>query len=215
MADSDIIGKNNNIEKNKKIVIIDYGAGNLFSVKNAIKYLGETSIISSDVDEISTADKLILPGVGAFPDAMKMLREKGLVDVIKNAIKDRPLLGICLGMQILFEKGYEFEETEGLSLIEGYIDKIVAPGLKVPHMGWDNVEIINPSPLTESIKDGDMVYFVHSYKAVTDEKNICLKTTYGQVIPALVRNGNVFGAQFHPEKSGDVGLGILKNFLEI
>lgn len=200
---------------NQKILIIDYGAGNLFSVKNAIKFLGKDSIISSDKKELLEADKLILPGVGSFPDAMKMLREKGLVDIIQNISGDKPLLGICLGMQILFEKGYEFEETEGLGLIEGYVDKIVAPGLKVPHMGWDNVEIINPSPLSASVKNGDMVYFVHSYKAVTDDSNICLKTEYGQAIPALVKRGNVYGAQFHPEKSGDVGLGILDSFLQL
>jgi len=125
------------------------------------------------------------------------------------------LLGICLGMQILFEKGYEFEETAGLGLISGYVDRIVAPDLKIPHMGWSDVEIVHPSPMTETVRNGDRAYFVHSYKAVTDDGNISMRATYGQRIPALVRLGDVYGAQFHPEKSGPVGLGILRSFLEI
>jgi glutamine amidotransferase len=194
------------------IVIIDYGAGNLFSVANALKFLGFESEISSDEGKLRDADKLILPGVGAFPDAMRMLRDSGLADVIREEAREKPFLGICLGMQLLFEKGYEFEETEGLGLIAGYVDKLVAPGKKIPHMGWDDIEIVHPCPLTEGTNSGDMVYFVHSYKAVTDERNIGLSAFYGEVIPALVFDGNVYGAQFHPEKSGDVGLNMLKNF---
>ena len=205
--------------KDQKIAIIDYGAGNLFSVKNALAFLGcENTAFVSDPEDLEKADKLILPGVGAFPDAMRMLSERGLIHAIKTEAQKKPLLGICLGMQLLFEKSYEFEETEGLSLIEGYVDRIEAPGLKVPHMGWNEVEIVNESPLTEGLLEGDRVYFVHSYKAVTPDKNISLKTDYGQPVPALVRggeNGQIYGAQFHPEKSGSVGIGILNRFLEI
>jgi glutamine amidotransferase len=197
------------------ITIIDYGAGNLFSVKNALDFLGMESKISSDPSDLEAADKLILPGVGAFPDAMHKLDEAGLTEVIRREAARKPLLGICLGMQILFEKGYEFEETEGLGLIEGYVDKLIAPGKKIPHMGWDDVGIVNPTPLTARVKEGDNVYFVHSYKAVTDEKNISLAAEYGQLVPALVFSGDVYGAQFHPEKSGSIGLGILKEFCEL
>ena len=200
----------------KRIAIIDYGAGNLFSVKNALSFLGyENAYFADTLSSLNEADKLILPGVGAFPDAMRQLAERDLIKPIKEISKEKPLLGICLGMQILFERGYEFADTEGLGLIKGHVDLIEAPGLKIPHMGWDEVTIINPSPMTESVQKGDRVYFVHSYKAVCEDKNICLETTYGQRLPALVRNdaGNVYGAQFHPEKSGPVGLGILKSFL--
>ncbi|MDR1028073.1 MAG: imidazole glycerol phosphate synthase subunit HisH [Clostridiales Family XIII bacterium] len=194
------------------ITIIDYGAGNLFSVKNALDFLGFESAIGSDEAALREADKLILPGVGAFPDAMRMLRDSGLAPVIREEAERKPLLGICLGMQILFEKGYEFEETEGLGLIDGYVDRLVAPGLKIPHMGWDDVEVALPCPMTAGTTDGDMVYFVHSYKAVTDARNISLSAFYGEPVPALVFRGKVYGAQFHPEKSGSVGLNMLKNF---
>ena len=194
------------------IAIIDYGAGNIFSVKNALNFLGFESELCSDAAAIRKADKIILPGVGAFPDAMRMLKEGNLVEVIKEEAQRKPLLGICLGMQILFEKGYEFEETVGLGLIDGYIDKLVAPGQKIPHMGWNNPEIVNESPLVKDFNEGDMVYFVHSYKAVTSDENISLKAHYGQDVPALVFRGSVYGTQFHPEKSGEVGLKILRNF---
>jgi len=197
------------------IAVIDYDAGNIFSVRNALDYLGFESVQARKPADLENADKLVLPGVGAFPDAMRSLREGGLADAIVKEAKNKPLLGICLGAQLLFEKGYEFAETEGLGLIGGYVDAIAAPGLKIPHMGWNDVRVVNPSPLTESVNDGDMVYFVHSYKAVTDEANISLATEYGQMIPALVRGGargNVYGAQFHPEKSGSVGLEILRRF---
>ncbi|MDR3365106.1 MAG: imidazole glycerol phosphate synthase subunit HisH [Clostridiales Family XIII bacterium] len=203
----------------QKIAIIDYGAGNLFSVKNALAFLGyENASFVSAPDALSDADKLILPGVGAFPDAMRMLAERGLIGAIKAEAQKKPLLGICLGMQILFEKGYEFGETDGLALIPGYVDRIEAPGLKIPHMGWDEVCVVNPSPMAEGLPPATRVYFVHSYKAVTDEKHISLKTAYGQLIPALVRGGGqgqIYGAQFHPEKSGPAGLGILRRFLEL
>ena len=205
--------------KQQKIAIIDYGAGNLFSVKNALSYLGcGDAPFASSREELEEADKLILPGVGAFPDAMQMLAAKNLVEPIKEQAGKKPLLGICLGMQVLFEKGYEFEECGGLGLIEGYVDKLVAPGLKIPHMGWNEVEVVNPSPLTEGLAPGARFYFVHSYKAVTPDKNISLKAEYGQTVPALVRGGakgQIYGAQFHPEKSGAVGLGVLRRFLEL
>lgn len=197
------------------IVIIDYGAGNLFSVKNALDFLGMKSVISSKKEDIKDADKLILPGVGSFPDAMDKLHEKKLVDVIKNEAMQKPLLGICLGMQVLFEEGFEFQRAKGLGLIEGKVDALKAPGLKVPHMGWNSLNIHNNCPLSKGINQDDMVYFVHSYKAVTDEKNISLSTDYGQHIPGLVFKNNVYGCQFHPEKSGDTGLKILQNFKEL
>jgi glutamine amidotransferase len=200
------------------IAIIDYGAGNLFSVKNALDHLGFESVQARDPADLERADKLILPGVGAFPDAMRSLTEKGLAEAVKREAVRKPLLGICLGAQLLFEKGFEFGETDGLGLIPGYVDAIVAPGLKIPHMGWNDVRVVNPSPLTAGVRDGDMVYFVHSYKAVTDEAHLSLASEYGRLIPALVRggaDGQVYGAQFHPEKSGAVGLGILRNFAEL
>jgi glutamine amidotransferase len=199
------------------IGVIDYGAGNLFSVKNALSYLGFESAVVRTPADAEAADKLILPGVGAFPDAMNKLNERKLTDAIRTEAKRKPLLGICLGAQLLFEKGYEFEETEGLGLVEGYVDAIKAPGLKIPHMGWNDVKILNPSPLTRDVKDGDMFYFVHSYKAVTDSGNIVLASEYGQLIPALVRagTGDVYGAQFHPEKSGETGLAVLRSFAEL
>ncbi|MDR1495798.1 MAG: imidazole glycerol phosphate synthase subunit HisH [Clostridiales Family XIII bacterium] len=200
------------------IAIIDYGAGNLFSVKNALDYLGFESVQASDPPDMEQADKLILPGVGAFPDAMRSLRESGFAEAIVEEAARKPLLGICLGAQLLFEKGFEFGETKGLGLIPGYVDAIVAPGLKIPHMGWNDVRVVNPSPPARGVNDGDMVYFVHSYKIVTEEVNISLAAEYGQLIPALVRNGaggQVYGAQFHPEKSGSAGLEILRNFAEL
>jgi glutamine amidotransferase len=200
------------------IAIIDYDAGNLFSVKNALDHLGFESMQARGPADLERAGKLILPGVGAFPDAMRSLTEKGLAEAIKKEAARKPLLGICLGAQLLFEKGFEFGETDGLGLIPGYVDAIVAPDLKIPHMGWNDVRVAHPSPLTAGVNDGDMVYFVHSYKAVTDETHISLAAEYGQLIPALVRggaDGQVYGAQFHPEKSGAVGLGILRNFAEL
>lgn len=194
------------------IGIIDYGAGNLFSVKNALDYLGYKSIVTSSPDEIRNADKLILPGVGAFPDAMKMLRESGLVPVILDEAEKKPLLGICLGMQMLFENGLEFEKTQGLSLIPGYVKAIDAPDLKIPHVGWNDVKVENQCDLSYGIREGDRFYYVHSYCAVTEKDHISLYSEYGEAIPGLVFKGHVYGTQFHPEKSGDIGLKILSNF---
>lgn len=195
------------------IAVIDYGAGNIFSVKNALDYLGFENILTNDVKDIENADGLILPGVGAFPSAMKMLDKSGLTDTILTQAKQKPFLGICLGMQLLFDKSYEFEECSGLGLISGSVIKMEEPGLIIPHMGWNKLEVLNECPLLSGLDDNSYVYFVHSYKAECDDKNISAFSTYGGRVPALVYDGaTVYGAQFHPEKSGDTGLKILKNF---
>ncbi len=197
------------------IAIIDYGAGNLFSVKNALDFLKADSVITSDPKELERADGLILPGVGAFPDAMRMLRAAKLEPVIREQAEQKPLLGICLGMQLLFEKGYEFEETQGLGLIEGSVRLIDAGGNKIPHMGWNDLTVLHPCGMTADTENGDYVYFVHSYRADTPDENISCYAVYHERIPALVHRGNVYGAQFHPEKSGDVGLKMLINFVRL
>ncbi len=195
------------------IAIVDYGAGNIFSVKNALDYLGLDCKLTSDKDEIKAADAVILPGVGAFPAAMAMLEKSGLIDTIKEEAAKKPLLGICLGMQMLFEKGYEFEECDGLGLIKGSVRYMDEPDLIIPHMGWNKLEKLNDCPLLENIGDDEYVYFVHSYKAKCADENIAAYSEYGGRVPALVFDGKfVYGAQFHPEKSGDTGLKILKNF---
>lgn len=195
------------------IAIIDYGAGNIFSVKNALDYLGLDCKLTSDKDEIKAADAVILPGVGAFPAAMAMLEKSGLIDTIKEEAAKKPLLGICLGMQMLFEKGYEFEECDGLGLIKGSVRYMDEPDFIIPHMGWNKLEKLNDCKLLENVGDDEYVYFVHSYKAECADENIAAYSEYGGRVPALVFDGKfVYGAQFHPEKSGDTGLKILKNF---
>ena len=195
------------------IAIVDYGAGNIFSVKNALDYLGLDCKLTSDKDEIKAADAVILPGVGAFPAAMAMLEKSGLIDTIKEEAAKKPLLGICLGMQMLFEKGYEFEECDGLGLIKGSVRYMDEPDLIIPHMGWNKLEKLNHCPLLENIGADEYVYFVHSYKAECADENIAAYSEYGGRVPALVFDGKfVYGAQFHPEKSGDTGLKILRNF---
>lgn len=193
--------------------IIDYGAGNLFSVKNALDFLGIENKITNKAEDLRSADRLILPGVGAFPDAMKMLNESGLVGVIKEEVQKKPLLGICLGMQMLFEKSFEFGETEGLGLIKGSVKLMTPENLAVPHMGWNELELNIPCKLLE--KGGEYVYFVHSYAADCPSECVSAYCDYGMKVPALVFSGNVFGAQFHPEKSGNAGLAMLKRFAEI
>lgn len=195
------------------IAIIDYGAGNIFSVKNALDYLGLESRLVSDIDSVKSADAVILPGVGAFPAAMKKLEATGLVDTIREEAARKPFLGICLGMQVIFEKGYEFEETDGLGLIGGSVIKMEEPELIIPHMGWNKLEKLNDCPLLENVGDNEYVYFVHSYKADCEDRNIAAYVEYGGRVPALVYDGKfVYGAQFHPEKSGETGLKVLKNF---
>ncbi len=198
------------------IALIDYGAGNIFSVKNALDFLGIENKLTNNADEIRNADAIILPGVGAFGWAMNMLEKSGLVPVLKEEAKKKPFLGICLGMQVLFEKGYEFGEFEGLGLIPGSVKMIEDEGLVVPHMGWNKLEITCDSPIMKDISNNDYVYFVHSYKAFCDKENLVAYCDYGSLVPAMVTDGEyVFGAQFHPEKSGSVGLKILSNFAEM
>lgn len=199
------------------IAIVDYGAGNIFSVKNALDFLGAESVLTSDRKEIEAADAVILPGVGAFPWAMGELNKSGLVNTIKHEAQRKPFLGICLGMQLIFEKGCEFEECDGLGLIPGKVDKIEEPGLIVPHMGWNKLEVtIKDCPLLEGLPGDDYVYFVHSYKVFAEDKYLAAYSEYGGKVPALVWDGKfVYGAQFHPEKSGKVGLKILQNFADL
>lgn len=199
------------------IAVIDYGMGNLYSVKNALDFLGTESEITSDAAQLKNADGLILPGVGAFPDAMETLEKNGLSDVIKKLAADgKPLLGICLGMQLLLDESEEVRSCRGLSLIGGKCIKINAPGLKIPHMGWNDLSFSDADcPLLKGIAAGTYVYFVHSYRAVlADESTLSAYTLYGEKIPAVIRKGNVFGVQFHPEKSEKAGLKMLSNFAE-
>ncbi|MFR6289928.1 MAG: imidazole glycerol phosphate synthase subunit HisH [Peptococcaceae bacterium] len=198
------------------IAIIDYGAGNLFSVKNALDYLQIENQITANPAELAAADGMILPGVGAFRDAMTMLNQSGFTEAIKQQVKaGKPLLGICLGMQMLFEKGYEFGETDGLGLIPGCVQRIDSGGLKIPHMGWNDLTVLHDCALSADVQDGDYVYFVHSYRAETSDDYISCYATYHEKIPGLVFCDNIYGAQFHPEKSGQVGMGILKNFARL
>lgn len=196
------------------IAIIDYGAGNLFSVKNALDFLGFESIITNKKEDIIKADKLILPGVGAFPMAMQMLEKSELIDCIKEQILVKPLLGICLGMQILFENGSEVAQTKGLGFIKGSVD-LIETSYKIPHMGYNELIFNNNSLLLNELEENDCVYFVHSYMANTDNENVIAYCDYGVKVPAIVQKGNVYGCQFHPEKSGDIGLQIIKNFCNL
>ena len=198
------------------IHIIDYGAGNLFSVQNALNYLQIENKITANPADLADADGIILPGVGAFRDAMTMLNESGFTEAIKvQAAAGKPILGICLGMQLLFEKGYEFGETDGLGLIPGNVVLIDGGGLKIPHMGWNDLTVLNDCPLSADVADGDYVYYVHSYRADTSDEYISCYTMYNEKIPGLVYRDNVYGAQFHPEKSGQVGMNILTNFAKL
>ena len=204
------------------IAIIDYGVGNLFSLKSSFAFIDKEAVVTGDPEVIEKCDRIILPGVGAFSDAAKKLKESGLGDVVKEqAAKGKPVLGICLGMQLLFEKSYEYGEHEGLGLIKGNVRPIadvVGKELKIPHIGWN--ALIFPkdkekSPLYKYTNEGDFVYFVHSYYAADCDESITAVSEYSAIITASVQNGNIYGAQFHPEKSGNVGLGILKAFCEI
>ena len=197
------------------IAIIDYGAGNLFSVKNALDYIGAESVVTKDADTLEKADRLILPGVGAFPDAMKMLDSTGLIPAINEQVKKKPLLGICLGMQMLFEKGYEFGETDGLGLIPGKVELMTPPDLLIPQIGWNILLYNEKCALLDGLGDEPYVYFVHSYAAVCESRYVAAYTDYGANVPACVFSGNVYGCQFHPEKSGETGLSILRNFIKL
>ena len=202
------------------IAIIDYGVGNLFSLESSFGFIGQEAVVTSDPDVIARADRLILPGVGAFEDAARKLRESGLDRVvIREAKGGKPLLGICLGMQMLFEKSYEYGEHEGLGLIKGTVNAIrdvVSDDFKVPHIGWNSLQFgKEKSPLFKYLKEGDYVYFVHSYYGADCEDSVIATTEYGATLTAAVASGNVYGTQFHPEKSGDVGLAILRAFCEM
>lgn len=201
------------------IAIIDYGVGNLFSLVSSFKAVGADTVVTGDAQVIKKADKLILPGVGAFGDAAKKLESSGLIDVIKQeANSGKPLMGVCLGMQLLFDKSYEYGCHNGLGLIKGNVVPMngsIPENLKVPHIGWNALHFKNENPIFKYINDGDCVYFVHSYYAQTDEENLTATTDYGKEITASVRKGNIYGCQFHPEKSGNVGLNILKAFCEM
>ena len=201
------------------ITVIDYGAGNLMSVSNALAALGEKSEATGDADRVARADKLILPGVGAFGECMKRLRALSLDEAIKSAVRrGTPLLGICLGLQLLFERSEEFGTHEGLCLIPGAVEPLerdLPPGLKVPAIGWNALHLVRPDdPLLAGCREGDAVYFVHSYYATGCADSLVATAEYGVTVPALVRCGSVAGAQFHPEKSGDVGLAMLRAFAE-
>ena len=201
------------------IAIIDYGVGNLFSLISSFKYVGADVIVTSDAMEIRKADKIILPGVGAFGDAIKMLKESGLDKVvIEEAKSGKPLMGICLGMQLLFEKSYEYGEHEGLGLLKGSVvpmEGSLPKELKIPQIGWNGLVFKKESPLFKYLKNGDFVYFVHSYYADNCEESLLATTEYGKELTAAVAYKNVMGCQFHPEKSGEVGLKILKAFCEM
>ena len=200
------------------IAIIDYDAGNLKSVEKALLALGEQPVITRDRELILSADKVILPGVGSFGDAMGRLEQYGLVEVIREAVdRDIPFLGICLGLQLLFERSDESTGVAGLGILKGEILKIPdCEGLKIPHMGWNSLEIRPGARLFSGIEDGAYVYFVHSYYLkAEDEAIVAASTEYSTHIHAAVERGNVFACQFHPEKSSDVGLQILKNFISL
>ena len=201
------------------IAIIDYGVGNLFSLSSSFKSIGADTVVTGDAEIIKKADKLILPGVGAFGDAIKKLRDSGLDKVIiEEAKKGKLIMGICLGMQMLFEKSYEYGEHNGLGLIKGEVvamESRISENLKIPHIGWNALIFKKENPLFKYINNGDCVYFVHSYYAETDESSLLATAEYGKELTAAVARGNVFGCQFHPEKSGNVGLNILKAFCEM
>ena len=196
--------------------IIDYGVGNLFSLRSSFAAIGAEAFVSSDAAELSKADRLILPGVGAFGDAAQKLRDSGLDAFVKEqAASGKPLMGICLGMQLLFEKSYEYGEHEGLGLLKGQVVGMngkLPIELKIPHMGWNALRLTKPARLLE---EGSYVYFVHSFYAENCEDSIAAVTDYGIPITAAVERDNIFGCQFHPEKSGNVGLAILKKFCEV
>ena len=202
------------------VAIVDYGVGNLFSLKSSLAAIGAEVTVTGDADVIRSADRIILPGVGAFGDAAAKLRESGLDKVVTNeAKKGKPLMGICLGMQLLLEKSFEYGEHEGLGLIKGEIRPItdvIPEGLKVPHIGWNALTFKGEkSPIFKYINEGDHVYFVHSFYGADCDESVIATAEYGATLTAAVARDNVYGCQFHPEKSGDVGLRILKAFCEL
>ena len=201
------------------IAIVDYGVGNLFSLKSSLKCVGADAVVTNDPKVLKSADKIILPGVGAFKDAAEKLFSSGLAEIVVEEAKNgKPLLGICLGMQMLFEKSYEYGETEGLGLLKGQIrplSDVINKDLKIPHIGWNSLKFNGtPSPLFKYINEGDFVYFVHSFYAAGCDDSLIATSEYSCDITAAVGKDNIFGCQFHPEKSGNVGLNILRAFCE-
>ena len=204
------------------IAIVDYGVGNIFSLYSSFKYIGAEVVLTSDPEEIKKADKIILPGVGAFADAAKKLRDSGLADVVVEEVKNgKPLLGICLGMQMLFERSFEYGEHKGLGLIKGDIvsmEGVVPANYKIPHIGWNGLHFPKDkakSDIFKYINENDCVYFVHSYFGANCDESVIATTEYGAELTAAVAYKNVYGVQFHPEKSGEVGMKILKAFCEM
>lgn len=201
------------------LAIIDYGVGNLFSLVSSLKAVGVKAVVTNNPEEIRKADRLILPGVGAFGDAAKKLFDSGLCGVITEKVQNgTPIMGICLGMQLLFEKSYEYGEHKGLGFLKGKVigmENTIPEGLKIPHIGWNALKFTKQSPIFKYINEGDCVYFVHSFYAVDCEDSLIATTEYGKDLTAAVGKGNVYGCQFHPEKSGSVGLKILKAFSEV
>ena len=201
------------------IAILDYGVGNLFSLRSSLAHLGLEAVVTADPDEIRAADRLILPGVGAFGDAMEKLTATGLVPVIKEEARKKPLLGICLGMQLLFEKSYEYGEHQGLGFVQGEVcplePDLKDPALKVPQIGWNALYILRDDPLFRYIREGEYGYYVHSYYGKDCAASTLAVSDYSIPVTGVVRAGKVYGTQFHPEKSGDTGLRILKAFAEL
>lgn len=200
------------------IAIIDYGVGNLFSLSHSLTAVGAEAVVTGDAEVIRRADHVVLPGVGAFGDAAAKLRETKLDTLARDiAARGTPMMGICLGMQLLLEKSFEFGEHAGLGLIPGEvrpIAEVIPPDLKIPHIGWNALDVARPHPIFQSVQPGDCVYFVHSYYGAKCEGSVIATAEYGAPLTAAVARGNVCGCQFHPEKSGDVGLGILKAFVD-
>ncbi|MBP3361974.1 MAG: imidazole glycerol phosphate synthase subunit HisH [Clostridia bacterium] len=202
------------------IAIVDYGVGNIFSLSSSFKSIGADAALTGDKKEIEKADKIILPGVGAFADAADKLKRSGLFSFLQEQCAGgKPMLGICLGMQLLFEKSYEYGESEGLGLIKGSVKPIseyIEPGLKIPHIGWNSLQFPSEkNELFKYINEGDFVYFVHSYHGADCDDSLIASTQYGGTLTAAVADKNVYGTQFHPEKSGETGLSILKAFCEL
>ncbi|WP_379968692.1 imidazole glycerol phosphate synthase subunit HisH [Ectobacillus sp. sgz5001026] len=197
------------------IAIIDYGMGNLRSVSKALEHVGVSYVITDDADVIRGSEAIILPGVGAFPRAMKEIEKRGLTPLLKEeAATGKPFLGVCLGMQLLFEAGEEIENTKGLGLLPGTVRKLPA-GRKIPHMGWNSLEQKKKSPLLKDVKENSYVYYVHSFYADCPDEVVDAGSNYGVFVPGVVSRGNIFGAQFHPEKSSETGLKMLENFKEL
>ena len=201
------------------IAIIDYGVGNLFSLRSSLASLGLEAAVTADPAALQAADRLILPGVGAFGDAMARLEATGLVPVIRAQAEKKPLLGICLGMQLLFEKSYEYGEHAGLGFVKGQVcplqPDLADPSLKVPQIGWNALQIVRDDPLFRYVKNGEYVYYVHSYYGKNCAQSTLAVSDYSIPVTGVVRAGNVYGTQFHPEKSGDTGLRLLRAFAEL